>query len=366
MNTENMKIGIVGCGNISGQYLKGCAQMPGIEVVAIADIDMNAAKAKAAEFSISRVLTVQELIDSDEVEIVVNLTTPQAHAPINKQALLAGKHAYCEKPFATNRDEGLEVLRIAKERGLRVGCAPDTFLGGGMQSARSLVEEGAIGRPYAVAATMLCPGHERWHPNPEFYYKKGGGPLFDMGPYYLTALVDILGPIASVTGSAKTTFEKRVITSKPFEGKTIDVETPTHLSGILEFANGATGMSIFSFDARGAYTMPRLQIYGTEGSLDLVDPNTFENEARISHTGGEFEPAALRHQHKGLRGIGVAEMANAIRHNRPHRASGSMAYHVFDTMSAYEESEKAGKRIEISSTFEHVPTLPPNKGEIRF
>jgi len=357
MASEATGIGIIGCGNISSAYFKGCQLYDGVEVVACADIDPAAAERRAEEYGV-RAMDVDALLACDEAQIAVNLTTPPHHAPVNKRILEAGKRAYCEKPFATNRAEGREVLELAKRRGLYVGGAPDTFLAGAFQTARQLVQEGAIGEPFAAGATMTCGGHESWHPNPEFYYEKGGGPLLDMGPYYLTVLVNCLGPVASVTGAAKSVYEERVIGSEPLKGTKIQVETPTHLTGILEFERGATALTLFSFDMRAKRDLPQLQIYGTEGSLSLPDPNRFDGALRIARNGQkDWEEVPIRHRYEGTRGLGVAEMAAAIRAGRGHRCSGEMAYHVFDVMASYEESSLEGRRLEVGSRFEERPAM---------
>ncbi len=358
------KIGVVGCGNISPAYFRGCRRYDNIEIVACADINREAAKSRAEEFEVPRVLSVDELLEDDEIEIVLNITTPQFHAPINKAILEAGKHAYCEKPFATHRQEGLDVLQLAAEKELYVGCAPDTFLSGALQTARKLIDGGFIGDLFGAVAVFAYPGHESWHPNPEYYYKKGGGPLLDMGPYYLTALVNILGPVSSVYGSTKTTFEERTITSEPLKGSKIQVETPTHVNGLLEFENGATASTLFSFDMRGAHQLPMLMVYGTEGSLSLPNPNRFDGKVEVSRgRDGPWEEVPLEHHYEGMRSLGLAEMAEAIRVGRPQRANGAMAYHVFDVMSSYEESYEDGTRKKVDSTFERLPVMPDCEAE---
>lgn len=329
------RIGIVGCGNISGIYLKNLASFVDTEVAACADLDIERARAKGDEFGVHAV-SIDTLLADPAIDIVLNLTVPKAHAEVALAALDAGKHTYCEKPLAVNRDDGKRVLERAKEKGLRVGCAPDTFLGAGIQTCRKLIDDGAIGEPVAATAFMLCHGHESWHPDPEFYYEAGGGPMFDMGPYYLTALVSLLGPIRRLCGSARVTFPERIITSEKKRGKHVAVETPTHIAGVLDFASGAIGTLVTSFDVWAA-NVPCIEIYGSEGSLTVPDPNGFGGAVRVRRM-GEKEWSDIPHTHgfaENSRGIGVADMAAAIALGQPHRASGELAFHVLDVMQGF-------------------------------
>ncbi|MBW7458727.1 Gfo/Idh/MocA family oxidoreductase, partial [Paenibacillus sepulcri] len=224
---KRVKVGIVGCGNISKIYFTNLQKYPELELVAAADLDLSRAEQRAQEFNLDKAYTVDQLMADPEIEIVVNLTIPKAHASVCLQALESGKHVYVEKPLAVTREEGQQVLKLAKEKGLRVASAPETFLGGGIQTCRKLIDDGAIGTPIAVSGFMIGGGHESWHPDPEFYYEVGGGPMFDMGPYYLTAFVNLLGPIRRVTGSAVISYPERTITSEKKRGQKIKVETPT-------------------------------------------------------------------------------------------------------------------------------------------
>jgi predicted dehydrogenase len=288
----------------------------------------------------------------------LNLTIPCAHAAVNLTALQAGKHAYCEKPFALNYREGQKTLQEAKKRKLRLGCAPDTVLGGGIQTCRKLIDDGAIGRPVAATANMLCAGHESWHPNPDFYYQPGGGPLFDMGPYYLTALVTMLGPARSVSASATTTHRKRVITSQPLRGRKIQVRTPTHLCGLVEFAGGVAATVTMSFDV-GAHHLPMLEIYGTEGSLACPDPNAFNGEVMLwTKAKPEWVKVPLSHPGDVGRGIGLADMAQAIQTRREPRASGELGLHVVEIMESFEVSSRAGRKILLKSKCRRPEALP--------
>jgi len=274
MSRKTVKVGIVGCGAISAAYLEKSKRFRDIEVVACADLDMERARERAEEFEVEKACTVDELLADQQIEIVINLTIPKAHASVGLQALEVGKSIYVEKPLAVQRAEARQMLELAAAKGLRVGGAPDTFLGGAHQTCRKLIDDGWIGEPIAANAFMMGHGHESWHPDPEFYYELGGGPMFDMGPYYLTALVNMMGPVERVSGCTRITFPQRTITSEKKYGKVIDVETPTHVTGIMEFKNGAVGHITTSFDVWGA-RLPNIEIYGTEGSLSVPDPNGF-------------------------------------------------------------------------------------------
>ena len=355
-----LRVGLIGCGNISNAYFKGLAPYgEWVRIEACSDLDPGRAKAKAAEHGVGKALSVEELLADPEIDAVLNLTVPQAHAETNLRALKAGKHAYCEKPFALNTAEGKKVLAEARKRKLFVGCAPDTVLGGGIQTCRHLIDSGVIGKPIAVTANMVCHGHESWHPSPEFYYLPGGGPLFDMGPYYLTALVTMIGPVRSVAAEARATFAERLITSQPLHGKKIKVKTPTHLCGVLEFAQGALGTMTMSFDVWKSH-LPLLEVYGTEGSLSCPDPNHFNGEVLLFRKGEkEWTPVPLTHCGETARGFGLAEMALAIAKRRKlNRMNGEMALHVVEVMEAFHLSARTGKRVAIQSACRQPAALP--------
>ncbi len=355
---SKINVGIIGCGKISNAYLKGCAKYDILNVTACADLDLERARAKASEFSISKACSTQELIADPEIDLIVNLTIPKAHAEINLAAIAAGKHVWCEKPFVTNREESREVLAAAQAQGVRVGSAPDTFLGEGIQTCRKLIDEGAIGELVAATAFMAGHGHESWHPSPAFYYERGGGPMLDMGPYYLTALVNLIGPMRRVCGAVATTFPERKITSQPLAGTKIKVETPTHLTGAIDFQNGAIATVIMSFDVWGHH-LPRVEIHGTEGSLSVPDPNATAGEILLRRAGEkEWGPIEPTHTKIAGRGVGVADMACAILGSRPHRASGELAAHVVDAMLAFEESSASGRHIDLATTCEKPAALP--------
>jgi len=342
-STTPTKIGIIGCGNISGIYFKAGKTFSNLEIAACADLDIERAKAKAEENDVPKACTPDELLADPNIEIVVNLTIPSAHHSVCKAALNAGKHVYVEKPLTVTRDEGQELVELAVSKGLRIGGAPDTFLGGGLQTCRKLIDDGWIGEPVAATAFMMGRGHESWHPAPEFYYKAGGGPMFDMGPYYLTALVHLLGPIRRVTGSARASFAERTITSQPLAGTKITVDIPTHIAGVLDFANGAVGTIITSFDVYGT-GFPPIVIYGTHGTLMVPDPNNFGGpvSVRTNRHKDTFEVPLTHGFSDNSRGVGVADMAQAIRSGRPHRASGDLALHVLEAMHGFHDASEMG------------------------
>lgn len=357
---KRVKTGIIGCGNISGIYLQNCTKVfKNLEVTAVADLDLSRARAKAEEFGIPKACTVKELLADPEIEIVINLTIPVAHAEVNMAALEAGKNVHVEKPLAITREDGRRMLEFAKSKGLLVGCAPDTFMGGGIQTCRKLIDDGWIGKPVAATAFMTCHGHESWHPDPEFYYKVGGGPMFDMGPYYLTALVNLIGPVARVTGSAKVTFPERTITSAPKYGTKITVDTPTHIAGVMDFENGAVGTIITSFDVWDA-NLPRIEIYGTEGSMSVPDPNCFGGPVLVKrHNARQWSEIPLTHGYaENSRGIGVADMANALINKRQNRASGTLAMHVLDIMHGFHDASRDGRHYNITDKCERPAALP--------
>ncbi len=347
-----IKIGIVGCGNISGIYFKNlCTVFSNVSVKSCADLDPERTAAKVKEYPGVQVCTLEAMLADPEIKIIVNLTTPQGHFPVAMQAVAAGKHVYSEKPLTLTRDQGKTLLAAAAKAGVMVGNAPDTFLGAGIQTCRRLIEDGMIGTPIGAQAFMLCHGHESWHPDPEFYYKVGGGPMFDMGPYYLTALVSLLGPVKRVTGSARISFPQRTITSAKKNGQIIDVEIPTHVTGIMDFASGAIGTITTSFDVWASNT-PRIEIFGSEGSLSVPDPNTFGGPVKVKLK-GEKEwrdlPLTCGFEANG-RGIGPSDMADAIRTGRTHRANGALAYHVLDLMHAFHDASTNGSHVAIEST----------------
>jgi predicted dehydrogenase len=342
------KIGMVGCGNISGAYFNHCAPYKNIKIVKVADMDEARAKAVAAERGIQAV-PLDAIYTDPDIDIILNLTIPQAHKEVNLKAIAAGKHAYCEKPFALTIADAKETLAAAKAKKVLTGCAPDTVLGGGIQTARKLIDDGVIGDLIGSTAFMMCRGHESWHPSPVFYYKKGGGPMLDMGPYYVTALVTLLGPIARISGSTRMSFPTRTITSEPLNGTIIEVETPTHLAGTIDFQCGAVGTIITSFDVVG-HQLPRIEVYGSKGTLSVPDPNTFAGEVKLLRQGTkEWEVMPHTHNIEIGRGTGVSDLAACIGKRRKPRASGELATHVLEAMLAFEQSSVSGKHVKLKS-----------------
>ncbi|OQY89741.1 MAG: oxidoreductase [Chloroflexi bacterium UTCFX4] len=352
-NTKPMGVGIIGCGNISEIYCKNLKTFDHLNLIACADIDESRALARAAQFDIAP-RSVDELLGSDDIELVVNLTIPDAHAKVSRTILKAGKHVYSEKPLATKKSDAKKILKTAKKRRLRVGGAPDTFLGGAWQTIRKLLDGGAIGQPVAATAFMLGHGPEKWHPNPDFFYQPGAGPLFDMGPYYLTALINLFGSVKRVASLARASFPERIAQ----DGHAIAVNTPTHVAGSLEFANGALATLVTSFDVWHSQ-LPRIEIYGSAGSLLAPDPNWFGGDIFVrGENDDEWRSVPIEFPYtENMRGLGVADMARAIRENRPHRASGEMTYHVVDVMRALLKSAEEEEQVKLKSECERPALL---------
>lgn len=362
MNPTRRKLGIIGCGTISQAYVKASRTFPVLELVACADVNPDAAT-KAAERWGLEALSVDELLEREDIDIVLNLTVPQAHAEVTLRALEAGKHVHLEKPLALTLAEGQLVVTRARERGLRVSCAPDTFLGAGLQTCRALLDAGAIGRVVAGTAFMMVPGHESWHPNPGFYYLKGGGPVFDMGPYYLTALVFLLGPITRVSALAAQTYETRTVTSSARHGEVIPVEVPTHVSGTLLFASGALITLVMSFDVHHHTNHP-IELHGERGSLQVPDPNLFGGPVKLRAAGEtEWTEQPLVNEYvSDARGIGAADLATALQTERPHRCHSDLALHVLEVMQALHESAERGEHVTTESRCERPAPLPLGVG----
>jgi predicted dehydrogenase len=355
---ERVGIGIIGCGNISEAYLKAAAHFPILDIRGLADIRPEAAQARANQFGLEA-HSIDDLLADPSVEIVVNLTIPAAHVEVGLRAITAGKHVHSEKPLGTTSAQARTLLEEARRRGLRVGCAPDTFLGGSHQTCRKLVDEGAIGRPVAGSAFFMCPGHERWHPSPAFYYAEGGGPMLDMGPYYITALVNLIGPVARVMGTATRARAERIITSEPLKGTPIKVDVATHVAGIMEFVSGATVSIAMSFDVPKHRHSP-IELYGTEASLIVPDPNRFGGTIEVAQPGQDWSERPTEHLYAdgNYRIIGVADLAHALRSGRPHRASGDLAFHVLEVMEAFQISSDRGAHVTIESRPERPAMLP--------
>jgi predicted dehydrogenase len=352
-------IGIIGCGNISSAYLTAARVFPILKVRAVADMDRKAAEARGSEFGVP-VKSVKELLADPEIEIVVNLTVPGAHVDVGLQAIAAGKHVHSEKPLGITVAEAKRLVAAAEAKGLRVGCAPDTFLGGAHQTCRKLIDEGAIGQPIGGTAIFGTAGHERWHPSPAFYYLKGGGPMLDMGPYYITDLVNLLGPVKRVAGLTSRLRAERVITSQPLSGTRIPVEVATHVAGTMEFDSGALVTIVMSFDIARHDHRP-IELYGSDGAISVPDPNNFGGQietATAAMANWRAVPTLHPYANGNFRILGVADMAHAIRNGRPHRASGALALHVLEVMEAFQRSSDSGTHITIESRPERPAMLP--------
>jgi predicted dehydrogenase len=352
-------VGIVGAGYISAAYLKAARYFPELAIVSCADAQRANAEKRGEEFGL-KVQDVDELLHDETLELVLNLTTPQSHAQVSAQGLEAGKHVYSEKPLSLTREEAEALVKSAHRNNVRLGCAPDTFLGGGQQTARKLIDDGAIGKPLGGTAFVLSAGPESWHPNPEFYYQTGGGPVFDMGPYYLSALINLLGSVTRVTSIARRGFDQRIFGAGPRKGEKFPVEILTHFNALLEFEQGAIISFHASFDVQGHSHLP-IEIYGTNGSLQIPDPNTFGGPVRLLEKGGHWLDLPLTHGFgdRNYRILGVAEMASAIRTNRQHRASDQMAFHTVEVMEAIVTGGESGKPVPIYSRCERPRALQP-------
>ncbi len=350
-------IGVIGCGTISHAYLKNMTQFPDLKVLACADLEVDRAKAVADEYGVPAGGDLDVVLDNPDVELVVNLTIPAAHVEVDRAAIAAGKHVYSEKPLSLDPVSGAALLAEAAAAGVRVGAAPDTFLGAGLQTAYRLIAEGAIGVPQTALTLLQGPGPQSWHPSPEFLFQLGAGPLFDLGPYYLTALAAALGPVDRVAASARQAFPEREIGSGPRAGTRFAVEVPTHVSALLEFTAGAAGNSVFSFDSP-LRRHDFFEITGTEATLSVPDPNTFNGAPRLRRVGAEEWVTVPERGTTVGRGIGVLEMARAIRTGDQHRASGEMALHVVDVMTAISESADRGEFVAVESSCPTPKPLP--------
>jgi predicted dehydrogenase len=374
---RKFRVGLIGCGRISDIYLKNCATFELLEVAACASLDMEESRGKAAQYGIPKACTPDEIFADPSIEAVLNLTIPAAHYEISRRALETGKHVYSEKPFVTDLGDGRALMALAAERGLTIGNAPDTFLGGRWQTLRKLLDQGVIGAPTGVCAFVPTHGTERHNPNPDFYYRAGGGPLLDLGPYYLTAMVFCLGPMARVAGLSRRTFDHRMIENGPRHGTMMPVEVDTHCLSLIEFDSGAIGQMMVSFDVWDSET-PRFEIYGEEGTICIADPdpvhgaNIFQGEvwyrtretARWTHQPRPSGRAAwqIAENTHGFnydaRGLGLLDLAYAVREGRPPRASGEMAFHVYEAMEAMLASPGLGRFVELQSRCTRPDPLP--------
>lgn len=356
---EDFQLALVGVGNISAIYIKMLGEIPGVHLVGVSDALEGRAAEVAAEHEGLRALTVDEAVSSaDGIDAIINLTIPAAHAEVSLAAIAGGRHVYTEKPLATNTTDGANVLAAAADAGLRVGCAPDTVLGAGIQTARNVIDSGTIGTPVAATAFFTARGPDNWHPNPYFFYQPGGGPLLDVGPYYVASLIQLLGPVKRVTAFVRPSFTERPITSGPNAGNVIKVDVDTHISATIEHESGVLSTLIASFDIQQA-RLPRIEVYGADGTVSVPDPNTFAGDVDVFLPGGEWRKVDYS---AGItdaqRGIGVADMGRAIRHDEPHRASGEMGYHGLEVMESILKSAHIGSAVEITSTAVRPALMP--------
>lgn len=354
-----MKVGIVGAGRISGQYLTTLDRLAGVEVAAVADLDPERARAAAAGRAGVEVMDVATLLARSEIEAVLNLTVPAAHAEVSAAALRAGKHVYSEKPLGLSVAEGRQLLTVAAQTGYRLGCAPDTVLGTGTQTARHAVEAGLIGELTAATAFLAYPGPDPWHPDPEFYFRAGGGPLLDMGPYYLSALVHLAGPFAEVVGMSSRPRSRRTIGTGPRAGTEFDVEVDTHVTGVLRHESGVLSTVVMSFDIVHA-RLPHVEVYGTTGSLSVPSPNGPSGEVLLAREWlGEWTPIPVAAGYvDGERGVGLADLARGVELDRPHRASAELALHVLEAMELMLVAAETGSVQRLTTTCA-VPDLVP-------
>lgn len=373
-----LNVGMVGVGCISRIYLQNITQVfKGLRLVAVCDLIRERAEKAQKEYNVPKLYdTMEELFADPEIDIVLNLTRPYQHYAVSKAALLAGKHVYCEKPLGADLEEGIELVKLAKEKNLYLGGAPDTFMGAGIQTSRKLIDEGLIGEVVGGRCCMASHGVECWHPDPDFYYQRGGGPLFDMGPYYITALINLLGGIKKVSGIARTTFDERLITAEPHKGEIIKVNTPTHIESFLFFDSGIHVSMLTSFDVYGT-RQTNIEIYGTKGTLYVPDPNCFGGNLVLKNgeVGGECAIAfmngeTLKEEYFPLtfdygdnaRCVGLADMAAAIESGRPGRTTCKQTFHVLEAMAGILKSAESGTPYNMTSHFEREapmdPTLP--------
>lgn len=352
------RIGIVGLGVVLRAYLETLANHPAVSITAVADLDAARSAAVAAEIPGAEALSVEGLLDSPDVQTVLNLTIPAAHAEIALRAIGHGKNVYAEKPLATTFPDACSILDAAAAAGAVVGCAPDTVLGTGTQTTRAAIDAGLIGRPLTASAVMVTPGHERWHPNPDFYYTAGGGPLLDMGPYYVAALVHLLGPVRAVIAASSGLRGERVIGSGPRAGERIPVEVDSHVSGVLEHVNGVLSTITTSFDGVMTTAAP-IEVHGESGTLAVPDPNVFDGEVRLFELGGtEWRILETSAGYVGgARGVGLLDLI-AANEQRPPRAGGDLALHVFEVLSAILRSSAEGRRIELTTVVERPAPVP--------
>lgn len=377
-----VKIGIIGCGVISHTYIMNIKTMyTWLNILACADLSLTKAQKVAHQYDIPKACTPEELLKIQDIEIVINLTVPSVHASVNQKILQAGKHVYCEKPLALNMEDAKKTLEVAKEYNRMLACAPETFLGAGLQTCRKIIDEGWIGRPLSMTANMMSYGVETWHASPEFYYKKGGGPMMDMGPYYITALVALLGPISHLACFQSKGEASRTIYSEPLRGQKINVDVSTTYTGIIQFSNQLIGNINMSFDVWHS-NLPMLEIYGTQGTLTIPDPNMFGGKIQLLRKESVMDSVQVKTFNENLesdmkkqvlayelpqlysqplenmRGLGVLDMAFALVNGRKHRVDESLAYHVTEALIGFDKSAESGMIYKMQSTCERPKPLP--------
>jgi len=357
---KKFNVGIIGCGAISGNYIKYSKEVyyDYFEIVALGDIDVEKAKEKAEEFEINRYGTPDIVYDADDIDLVINLTVPNAHEEVTVKCLESGKHVYTEKPLATSREGMLHIMEVAKKTGKRVGCAPDSFMSAPAQTAKKALEEDWIGAPIGVNAICAMRGNEYWRPDADFFYQKGAGPMMDMAPYYLNMMVTMLGGIESVMNMAKITWDERTIKVPPRRGEKIKVEVPTYVSTALKFESGVIATFVNSFDI-WATKQPYIEIYGEKGTLVIPDPNRYKGDVlvkRFNDSEWRVLPQFVEYAAYG-RGIGIVDMIRNIETGTPHKASLELAYHTTDVIIAMDEAAEAHRELKVNSTASKVPGL---------
>lgn len=370
-----LNVGMVGVGCISGIYLKNFFEVfKDVKLVAVCDLIRERAENAQKQYNIPKLYdTMDQLFADPEIDLVLNLTRPYQHFEVSKAAILAGKHVYCEKPLGADLEEGLELVRLAKEKNLFLGGAPDTFMGAGIQSCRKLIDDGLIGEVVGGRCVMASHGVESWHPDPDFYYQRGGGPLFDMGPYYITALINLLGGIQKVYGYAHTSYKERLITAEPHVGEIIKVNTPTHIESFLTFDSGITVSLLTSFDIYDT-KQTNIEIYGTKGTLYVPDPNCFGGSIVLENgikgdkcailfkngETGKLEEYPLTFDYdENSRCLGLDDMAVAIETGRPGRTTYRQTFHVLETMAGVLKSAETGLPYVMTSHFEREAPMDP-------
>lgn len=352
-------VGVLGCGNISDIYLRNLTTFfPYVHVEAVCDLDEDKARAQARKYGVEKVLTLEEMLSDDSIRIILNLTTPKSHYALTKRCLEAGKNVHSEKPLALCYRDAAELCLLAETNGLLLGCAPDTFFGASWQTAREIIDRGGIGQVISGEAFFLNSGAENWHPSPAFYYEKGGGPVFDMGPYNLHNLFNLLGPADGLFGMHTKGQDERLITSQPLCGTRVPVEVPTHVSGLIHFACGAVISMIESFDAVRT-SLPHIELHGTEGSMLLPDPNFFGGDVLLCRKGEhDWTPIANDHPYdSNQRGAGVSDMAKCLLYGGTPRASGRMAAHAVEIMEGFHTSWDEKRYVLLTSTFRQPEVL---------